>query len=62
MNGLEQKHLQPVSHAERRVLEQIYTRQSGHISPRALATLIERGLVRDCSGRLELTPDGLRML
>lgn len=62
MNGLAERESQPISHAERRVLEQVYTRESGHISPRTLAALIERGLVRDCGGRLEVTSSGLRLL
>ena len=62
MNGLAQHEPQPITQAERRVLEQVYTRQSGHISPRTLATLIARGLVCDRAGRLEVTDSGLRLL
>ncbi|HET7844659.1 MAG TPA: hypothetical protein VFL14_10950 [Xanthomonadales bacterium] len=62
MNGLAEHDPQPISAAERRALEQVYTREPGHISPRALATLVERGLVCDREGRLEVTDAGLRLL
>jgi hypothetical protein len=51
-----------VSVSERRVLDHIYSRQSGHISPRALEALLARGLVVNADGNLHLTPSGLRAL
>lgn len=52
----------PLSPSERRVLDQIYSRQGGHVSPRALATLVERGFVLEAEGALQLTPTGMRAL
>lgn len=62
MNGLELRTPVAVSLSERRVLDHVYSRQSGYISPRALASLVARGLVRESQGHLQITESGLRAL
>jgi ribosomal protein S19E (S16A) len=51
-----------LSASERRVLEQVYSRGAGHVSQRALASLVARGLVQDAGGALAVTPSGMRAL
>jgi hypothetical protein len=62
MNGLREPSAAALSTSERRVLEQVYTRQSGHLSPRALAALVARGFVLESEGSLQLSQTGLRAL
>jgi len=62
MNSLAMRGESALTPSERRVLDQIYSRQSGHLSPRAVASLVARGLLLESNGNLQITELGLRAL